>query len=630
MCGISGFIGGEYKHLDVQKVGMLTEHRGPDNLGIYETTNVKLLHNRLSVIDLSEGANQPMVSVDSRYVIVFNGEIYNYLELKELLVSSYDVKFETNSDTEVLLYGFKYWGLESLLDKLDGMFAFAIWDCKEEVLTFARDHVGIKPLYYMQTSSGLCFSSELKTIEETHNDLEIDFSAVTEYLTYNYIPAPKSIFHGVCKLEPGYYGQYYYNTLSLKKTNWWKVPKTDYLDIPYEEAVRLVKDEVSKSIKDQLVADVPVGAFLSGGVDSSIIAAEIAECHNNVNVYSIGYANNQEFDETLHAKRVAEKFGLNHHIIYPSVEDDSVLRMVDDILSQVDEPYGNPTVAMTNIICERARNEVVVGLVGDGGDEVFGGYPRYRALNLAERYQSINRIVSKFATPVLNRLPETPKGNHFVRRAKQFLSNADKPIESMFQDWSAIMSSSELFEVLHPKIKTHSPEARMNFLEELFMSNDGAAADNACFSDLSSFLPYNLLEGADRMSMKQSFELRVPFVSRRLVELSMSLKPDWKIKGGVTKRILKDAYKGILPDSILHRKKRGFNPPVWNWLQDNELFVRGYLNSDSKISHLFVPGYIDNQVSDFYTLRKDNSSHIWSMIVLERWFERRKVNMNDI
>ena len=200
----------------------------------------------------------------------------------------------------------------------------------------------------------------------------------------------------------------------------------------------------------------------------------------------------------------------------------------------------------------------------------------------------------------------------------------------MFQDWSAITSPSELCEILQPEIRSNSPEARMNYLADLFALNNGAAADNACFSDLNSFLPYNLLDGADRMSMKQSFELRVPFVSRRLVELSMSLKPEWKIQGNTTKRILKDAYKGILPDSILYRKKRGFNPPVWDWLQANEQFVRGYLNNDSKISRLFVSGYIANQVSDFYSMRKDNSSHIWSMIVLERWLEKRNVNMNDL
>lgn len=630
MCGISGFIGTVSDfNIDDDIVGNLTRHRGPDNLGSYVDDNAILIHNRLSVIDLSEMANQPMESSDRRFVIVFNGEIYNYRSLRKQLAQEYNVKFFSESDTEVILYGFINWGIDSLLDKLDGMFALSIWDRERKLLICARDHIGIKPLYYSLDQNGFFFASELKVLENTCSDLKVDTSSIIEYLLYNYIPAPKTIYKNLHKLKPGHYIKYSFDDREYSEHTWWSVPKSEYIDMSYSEAVKLVKSEVSKSIRDQLVADVPVGAFLSGGVDSSIIAAEIASCHSNVNVYSVGYPESTGFDETKYAEQVAKQFGLKHHVIRPNFSEGSILSTVDGILDQMDEPYGNPTVAMTQLICKRARDEVVVGLSGDGGDEVFGGYPRYRALSLATKYQRVNSLISAFAKPILNRLPETPKGNHFIRRSKQYLSSVDKPIHKQFQDWSSCMNYETLSLVLNKEMSTAKHNSRTSYLSGWFESNSGTAVDNACYSDINTFLPYNLLDGADRMSMKQSFELRVPFVSKRLIELSMGLRSEWKVEGNVTKRILKDAYSKILPHNILHRKKRGFNPPVWNWLHDNSEFVTSYLGRGSRVSKIFYDGYISEQVSDLYTMKKDNSSHIWSLIVLERWMERKNINVEN-
>lgn len=622
MCGIIGVIGSLSKPL-VENIGRLTSHRGPDNLGKFESENVLLIHNRLSIIDLSEAANQPMISHDGRYVMVFNGEIYNYKELKTELQSA-GLSFRTNSDSEVLLNGFAHWG-EKVLNKLDGMFAFAIWDQQYNKLFCARDHVGVKPLFYSCQNGSFSFSSELKSLESLYSDLTVDHSALAEYLIYNYIPAPKTIYQEVCKLLPGHFIVFDLNTEDVSVECWWSTPKGPLLDVSYGDAVKLVKEKVGSSIRDQLIADVPVGAFLSGGIDSSIIAAEMAQCQEKAKVFSIGYSQNDEYDETKYAKIVADQFGLDHHIIYPDFKSKSVTDTIELILGQMDEPYGNPTVAMTNVLCSEARNDVVVALVGDGGDEVFGGYPRYRALDLASKIKPVMSVAAPTLNYMLQLLPETPRGNHIVRRAKQFVANQGKPLGDMFQDWTSILSVDEFKNFASSVGQSYLTTARKDFLADLFNQHDGSPVSGACFTDQNSFLPYNLLDGADRLSMEASFELRVPFVSRSLIELSAQLKPEWKIKGGVTKRILKDAYQGMLPDNIINRPKRGFNPPVWEWLQNNHIFVSDFLNDRSRVSVLFKAGYLDEIVSKFYTKKKDLSSHLWSLIVLEKWLQQRNI-----
>ncbi len=622
MCGIIGVIGPLSKP-SFETIGSLTSHRGPDNLGKFESEHALLIHNRLSIIDLSEAANQPMISHDQRYVMVFNGEIYNYQELRIELESA-GLNFKTNSDSEVLLLGYSHWGAK-VLDKLDGMFAFAIWDQQNNKLFCARDHVGIKPLFYSFQNGSFSFSSELKSLENLYSDLTVDRSALAEYLIFNYIPAPKTIYSEVCKLLPGHYIEFDLNTKDSNVECWWTVPKGPLLDISYGEATKLVKEKVGKSVRDQLIADVPVGAFLSGGIDSSIIAAEMAQCQDKAKVFSIGYSDNDEYDETKYAKIVADQFGLDHHIIYPDFKSKSVTDTVELILGQMDEPYGNPTVAMTNVLCTEARNDVVVALVGDGGDEIFGGYPRYRALDLASKLKPIMSVAAPALNYVLRRLPETPRGNHIVRRAKQFVVNQGKPLGDMFQDWTSILSVDEFQNYASSMGQNYLATARQDFLANLFKQFDGSPVSSACYTDQNSFLSYNLLDGADRLSMEASFELRVPFVCRSLVELSAQLKPEWKIKGGTTKRILKDAYQGVLPDNIINRPKRGFNPPVWEWLQNNQIFVSDFLNDKSRVSVLFKTGYLNEIVSSFYARKKDLSSHLWSLIVLEKWLQQRNI-----
>lgn len=625
MCGIIGIIG----KLDVPApafLGELTSHRGPDNLGIAELENATLIHNRLSIIDLSAEANQPMYSPDGRYTIIYNGEIYNFLKLRNEL-ESVGCTFKTNSDTEVVLQGYQHWGA-GLLDKLDGMFAIAIWDKHTNKLFCARDHAGQKPLYYSHQENTFIFASELKVIEALNSKLSVRSDAVAEYLIYNYVPAPKTVYNGVFKLEPGHYVEFDLPNDNLQVSQWWTVPKNDYLDTDYHTAKQLVKDAVGRAVRSQLISDVPVGAFLSGGIDSSIIAAEMAQTVENAKVFSIEYKNNKEYNETQYAKIVADHFGLDHHIITPDFDNMHILDTMDLIISHLDEPYGNPTVAMTNQLCKNARNDVVVGLVGDGADELFGGYPRYRALSLVNKTKLFAKVGGAPLKALLKLFPETPSGTHTMRRLKKFINNQHKSIGEQFQDWTSIfpidkytLHSSEIGQVF-------MTNARTRYLSNLFDYNDDAPVSNACYTDQNSFLPNNLLDGSDRLAMAASFELRIPFVNRELMELSAKLRPEWKIKGSKTKRILKDAYQGILPGEILARRKKGFNPPVWHWLQDNESEVHELLSPDCQIAKLFKSGYFKQLLNSFYAKKEDSSSHIWSLIVLERWLSVKNLQLN--
>ena len=624
MCGIIGIIGKQALSSN-DELKQLLKHRGPDNVDVLEVDNAIFVHNRLSVIDLSDAANQPMVSDNGRHIIVFNGEIYNYQTLKKEL-SGLGCTFKTQSDTEVLLVGYLYWGTE-LLDKLDGMFAFSIWDKKENTLFCARDHVGIKPLFYTLYNESFVYGSELKVIEQAVPNLEISRSAIVEYLIYNYVPAPKTIFADVCKLEPGSYLKYDLTSHKCTITQWWSVPKNNYLDIDYNEAKKLVRQKVSEAVQSQLIADVPIGAFLSGGIDSSIIAAEMAQSIANPKVYTIQYANNDEYDETQFAKIIAKKFGLDHRILTPDFDQISILDSVNLVLKHTDEPYGNPTVIMTNILSEAAKKEVVVGLVGDGADELFGGYPRYRALNIANSVKPIFGVLGRPVIKLLNQFQETPKGNHFLRRMKKFLNAQNKDSASMFQDWTSIITAEKLFKISSDSNLKSFETARTTFIKDLYDKADSNPINSACYADQYSFLPNNLLEGSDRLSMAASFELRVPFVNRELIELAAQLRPEWKIKGKKTKRILKDAYANLLPDEILYREKRGFNPPVWHWLQNNEAEIRSFFGSNCQISKLFEINYIENLLNDFYAHREDSSSHLWALIVLEKWIASRNIKL---
>ncbi len=618
MCGIGGVIGRRPDRNWRDWAG-LTNYRGPNALDIWADENVLLTHNRLSIIDLTAAANQPMISNDNRFVIVFNGEIFNFPELRNELEAR-GSSFKTNSDTEVLLEGYVTWG-EGVLNKLDGMFAFAIWDRFTRQLFVARDHAGIKPFFYSSYAGRFVFGSEIKLLLESDMvPRDVRNEAIIDYLAYGYIPAPGTAYTYIRCLEPGEMIRFDLEQGQITLKKWWQVPIIDKpLSIDYCESTKELTRIFSKSIRRRMIADVPVGAFLSGGVDSSAIVAEMAKVSSKkVKTFAIGYRNNLEYDESIYAEQVAAHLGVEHETIYPEIVGNNLDNYLDTIVNQFDQPYGNPTVILTSLLTQSIREKVTVALVGDGGDELFGGYPRYWALGQQEKFGSLVRLVRGPLLKVMGMLPETPNGNHISRRLRRFLISSNKDLGLTFEESTRLFPSVQLRELIHPKFRLQQA-----YLANLFHQARGSALTRACHVDQRSFLPNNLLEGADRMSMVNSFELRLPFLDRELMEFAARLPPEFKIRGGMQKCILKDAYRNMLPDIALNRPKRGFNPPVWQWLKENKSLLELIASPTSRLAEYIDPAVIRGLLDRFYANMEDNSTQLWSLLVLDRWLARQ-------
>lgn len=622
MCGIFGVLGGR-SGLDWSLNYGRMRHRGPDASGEYEDEECFLAHTRLAIIDLSSAANQPMRSRCDRYVLVFNGEIFNYLDLRHELIAK-EVSINTNSDTEVLLNLFIERGTDFLRD-LDGMFAFVIWDRRDKVLFGARDHAGIKPLFFHHASDHFSFASEIKALSGVAR-LEVDDSKIYEYLQYGYVPAPGSMFHGVKSLSPGSAFRYNLSSNELKMWDWRASPSVIDHSINFEEAVDVFRQKFRESVKRRCIADVPLGAFLSGGLDSSAIVVEMLSESRSVETYSIGYAENHNYDETRYAKLVANHLGTNHTTIYPEIPSADLEAYIDCILDNFDQPYANPTVMMLHLLTKRVKAEATVALIGDGGDEILAGYSRHRALQLHSRHRSWLRCISTPVLKALNLMGEVPGSNHGRRRMRQFFESSHRTDAEAYADWNSIIG--------HADLRRHTPDwqrdalgaANSSFLKSLFEQSSGDCIARALQVDQQSFLPFNLMDGADRMSMANSFELRLPFLSYELMDFLNSLPSNFKIQGGVQKRILKHAYKDILPEEILHRPKRGFNPPVWDWLHQSRSVVLDILSSGCLVERYLDRQFIRALTSDLFLRKRDTSLQVWSLLVLERWLQREKVN----
>lgn len=597
-------------------------YRGPDAQGLWSDEGVLLAHNRLSIIDLSHEANQPMISQNQRYVIVFNGEIFNFLELRSELESRGSV-FKTHSDTEILLESYVLWG-EEMLSKLDGMFAFVIWDKDTRQLFAARDHAGIKPFFYAAFGGCFVFGSEIKAVLESGLvPKAVHQQSIFEFLAYGYIPSPYTAYTHIHCLGPGELIRFDLSSGQIRTKIWWQPPIVEKpVDCSIAEATSELSRIFSKAVRRRLIADVPVGAFLSGGVDSSVIVAEMAMISpKKVKTFSIGYRNNNEYDESKYAEQVAAHLGVEHETIYPDILSEDLEIYLDLIVNQFDQPYANPTVILTNILTRSVRDKVTVALIGDGGDELFGGYPRYWALGMQEKFGPLVRLARSPLMSVMRLLPERPQGNHFVRRLRRFLIASDRDLGMAFEESTRLFPSGQLSSLLQAEFSLQTSEKM--FLADLFNQAGGAALTRACYTDQRTFLPNNLLEGADRMSMVNSFELRLPFLDRELMEFAATLPPKFRILGQLQKRILKNAYRDVLPEEALNRRKRGFNPPVWHWLKENKHLLEPIASQKSRLAEYLDPVAIRGLLDRFNADMEDSSTQLWSLLVLERWLQKQ-------
>ncbi len=622
MCGIAGFT--QFHNMqgtaeNLVSMGTAMFHRGPDAGGEYLTDKVGLCHRRLSIIDLSQAGNQPMHSADQRYTIVFNGEIYNFLSLKEELIQK-GYHFRTHTDTEVLLILYKELGLD-MLHKINGMFAFAIWDTHNDSLFIARDRIGKKPLYYFNHKGELIFGSELKsllTMPQVPRKLRLD--AVYDFFAYQYVPDPKTIFQDIYKLDPGHYLLATKN--GIEKKQYWDVSFNTAFEENESKLKRQLQDILEASTKRRMIADVPLGAFLSGGVDSSGIVAMMAKnVDNPVTTCSIGF-DEKKFNETEFAKIVAEQYGTLHHEL--TVHED-VAENLSHIVSFFDEPFADPSLVPTYFVSKLAKEKVTVAIAGDGGDEVFAGYEKYSVDAIENKLrEKFPRWLRKWIFPMMASI--AGKFNFIVfRKAKSLLTSLSVDPAMGFYISNSMITDETWRRLATDEVKQqlgdYHPSAQTI---ERYQKADGPDhLSKILYTDMKTYLPGGILVKVDRMSMANSLEVRAPILDYEVLEFAAQIPSNLKFNQGEKKYLLKEAFKEYLPDDILYRKKMGFSVPLASWLR-NEL--RG-LCEDKLINHpggleqIFNLDYITQLWQEHCARKKDHSTILWSMLMFQMWWD---------
>src|SRR6266851_4533051 len=612
MCGICGVAGGDpagSRELVGRMCSAMT-HRGPDDEGTVQLDGVTLGMRRLSIIDL-EGGHQPMHNEDSTVWVIQNGEIYNHIELRELLLASGHT-FNTQSDTEVLVHGYEQWG-EEMVERLNGMFAFAVLDRRRGAVLLARDRMGIKPLHYAIDGKRLVFASELKALlRDPALRRGIDPAALDQYLAYEFVPSPASIVRGISKLQPAHALTWSVAEGTQRLRRYWS-PELGVGDGRRnldEEGERL-RMVLRESVRKELISDVPLGVFLSGGIDSSAVAAMMTELGGEVKSFSVGFAD-RSFDESSHARQVARHLGTDHHELV--LEPDMLLGLIPRLPSLLDEPLGDASIIPTYLLAEFTRRHVKVALGGDGGDELFAGYPTLQAHRLAEYYMRAPRLLREgLVEPVVRRLPVSRGNLSFDFRAKRFVSGAGYPVAERHQRWVGSFAAEERSALLSREVR---------YEVEL----DPAHADplnQVLMLDMRLYLENDILVKLDRASMMASLEGRVPLLNNDFVEYATHLPLNMKLRGLRSKFLLKRALRGLLPESILNRSKKGFGIPVAHWFRGP---LKEQMLSVLSPERIAREGFFDvtavaRLVSDHLEGRRDNRKQLWTLFAFELWHE---------
>lgn len=626
MCGLAGIVSGQHAGMDEQVLLAMRDaqlHRGPDEAGLYLGRGVGLGHRRLSIIDLGHG-QQPMVDEAAGLALVYNGELYNFPSLKAELEAR-GVVFRSRCDTEVLLRAWQQWG-EACLTRLVGMFAFAVWDMRRQRIYLARDQLGIKPLYYGFTRAGdLVFASELKGLL-AHPGVErrLDPQALEDYLALGYVPDPRSIYRGIFKLPPGHWLSWHAGEPEPVPRQYWDVPFKVAADMTADEAAAQLHGLLDNAVANQMIADVPLGAFLSGGVDSSAVVASMSRVSQQpVRTCSIGF-DHAGFDETAYARRVARHLRTQHFEQRVSADDYDLL---DTLAAVYDEPFSDSSAVPTYRVCELARTQVTVALSGDGGDENFAGYRRYRLHAWESGLRA--RLSPALRKPLFGVLGSLyPKADWAPRplRAKTTLQAlARDDVEAYFHTVST--TSAALRQQLYSagfKRELQGYNALAVFRDHARRAPTDHPLLLAQYLDFKTWLPGDILTKVDRASMAHSLEVRVPLLDHRLVEWASSLPPGLKLRGGTGKYILKKTLEPDLPHDVLYRSKMGFSVPVAAWL-------RGPLARRARDALLagaiaecgyFEPAMLDRLVRQHQTGRRDHGATLWSLLMLDAFLRR--------
>lgn len=587
-------------------------HRGPDGEGYFEQGDIHLGHRRLSVID-PVGSPQPMFSRDRNIAIVFNGEIYNFASLREEL-TALGHSFQTRGDTETLIYAYAQYGVD-MLQKIDGMFAFAIWDEKNQSLFLARDHIGVKPLYYYWDDRTLVFGSELKALlQHPAVPREIDPEAIALYLECQYIPSPRSIYRHIRKLSPGHF--LVLQDGRLRESSYWQLDYSDKLNIREDEARELVERDLRRSIKSMLVADVPLGAFVSGGIDSSLVAVLMTDILGKpVDTFSLGFSHGLQ-SEHVEAARVAQHIGSRHHPLV--LDPHACLDTLDQWTDVFDEPFGDQAALPTYLLAKMTRQHVTVALTGEGADELFAGYGNYAKRTRQEKY---TRWLGGRYSP----LPALVRHLPARLRKDRLLKAISKPEAERYATIPSVFDSMLWPGLFSPSLLSHARETISQYAARFFNEcNSSEYMDRIMYVDTRLWLPDDLLVKVDRATMAHSLEARVPYLDHHFVQTCARLPPDLKQHGSVTKFILKKIAERYLPHDIVHRRKQGFVMPLSEWLG-------GELQADVRLAlspqrlgrrNLLTSGALQRLLDQHYRGQRNHSGRLWALWVLERWFER--------
>jgi asparagine synthase (glutamine-hydrolysing) len=627
MCGICGIVNLEGRHINEEVIhNMCTAlvHRGPDDEGIHTSTKSKpsagLGHRRLKIIDLTEAGRQPMCNEDGSLWLVLNGEIYNYPQLRKGLKDK-GHQFRSNTDVEVVLHLYEDFA-ENCLSYLRGMFAFAIWDEKKGKLFFARDRLGQKPLLYYCDSHHLCFASEFSALFASGLiDRNINYEAMDQYLTFGYVPAPATIYKEILKMLPGHYGIFQDGKLHLKK--YWDLDYSHKITISEEDAAQELIKRLKEAVGMRLVSDVPLGVFLSGGLDSSAITALMSQLTNKVKTFSIGFEE-ADFNELKFARTIAIRFSTDHREFTVKPKALEVLPL---LVERYGEPYADSSALPTFYVAKETRRYVTVALNGDGGDESFAGYDRYQAMVLAHSY---NHLPS-FLRDGLRRASMSliPEGLNFKKRRKRlrrFLENASLPFFSRYCNWVCIMNDTEKNKLYSEDFKGQLGESKpADWLRDYAsLPGDIELIDRLMAIDIKTNLANDLLVKMDIASMANSLETRSPFLDHKLMEFVARLPAEYKMKKLIKKYLLKKAIKDLIPKGNLHRRKMGFAVPVGEWFRtDLKDFLYEILLSESSISRgYFKPEVIENMLNQHIEKRADYTFQLWALLMLELWHKR--------
>ena len=630
MCGIAGFLLSQAEapqsELEARLWAMIAmlRHRGPDDEGVWSDGRAGLAHARLAIIDPSPAGHQPMASADGAVWISYNGEVYNFAEIREELLGR-GYWFRSRSDTEVIVNGWHAWGA-SIFSRLRGMFALAIWDRRSGRLILARDRLGKKPLYYAASGDGLVFGSEIKALLAYPGlRRQADLSAIDKYLTWGYVPTPDTAFLGIRKLPAAHYlvvdprpdG----NLGAPEPVRYWRLP--DPSGVRRERSAAELQRELvgllEETVRVRLIADAPLGAFLSGGVDSSAVVATMARVGaGTVKTFSIGFSE-KEYDETRYARMVAERYATDHHELV--VKPDAVA-VLPRLVWHYGEPFADPSAIPTYYLSEMARREVKVALNGDGGDECFLGYGRYKALRYLSHLDRLPGWGPAALAGLLDLAPRSLQRGHKFPRIRRVLRAPPQQPWRRYACTLASFTDEDKADCYSAAMRDELDRSALDLLEPYFEQSDSPVAD-ANRADMHTYLPDDLLVKVDRASMAHGLEARSPLLDHILVEWAVALPQRVKMTHGVTKALFKSAMAPFLPAELLHRRKMGFGCPIDQWFREElkEFAYDVLLSRTARERGLFRPDYVRSLLDEHCTLGRDHHMRLWTLLMLELWFE---------